>query len=97
MEDYLSIAAREHEFLERVLSIFPTGCMPKPVMQGICIIFIDKLQASEKVYDSRASELSSQIGSLKALIAAEAGRNNTELSSLLMLLIQLRRLAHDHL
>lgn len=97
MEDYLSIAAGEHEFLERVLSIFPTGCMSKPVMQGICIIFIGKLQASEKVYDSRASELSSQIGSLKALIAAEAGRNNTELSSLLMLLIQLRRLAHDHL
>lgn len=96
-QDYSSIVAEEQEFLKRVTSIFPSGCISKPVIQGVCAIFIDKLQESAKLYESRASDLSTQINSLKALIAAEAGKNNKELSSLLMLLIQLRRLSHDHL
>lgn len=95
--DYSTLAAEEQGFLKQVLSVFPNDGVSRTIIRGICAVFISKLQDSEKAYELRASDLNNQIESLRALIGTEAGRSSTELSSLLMLLIQLRRLARDHL
>lgn len=95
--DYSTLAAEEQGFLKQVLSVFPNDGASRTIIRGICAVFISKLQDSEKAYELRASDLNNQIESLRALIGTEAGRSSTELSSLLMLLIQLRRLARDHL
>ncbi|EFO61722.1 Hypothetical protein GLP15_2238 [Giardia lamblia P15] len=95
--DYSALSAEEQGFLTQVLSVFPNDGVSRTIIRRICAVFISKLQASEKVYESHASDLANQIKSLRALIGTEPGRSSTELSSLLMLLIQLRRLAYDHL
>lgn len=95
-QDQLSIATEEQKFLKKVMSIFPGEDISRSIIQGICAIFVDKLQESVTLYESRASDLSTQINSLKTLLSAEARKDNKELSNILMLLIQLRRLSHDH-